>query len=47
MGNGVKYSSLERFWLWTLAVFGFIVISGVFVCGLLFQPGLTPAIRCC
>ena len=47
MGNGVKYSSRERFWLWTLAVFGFVVVNGAFVCGLLFQPGLTPAIRCC
>ena len=39
MGNGVKYSSRERFWLWTLAVFGFVVVNGAFVCGLLFQPG--------
>jgi hypothetical protein len=31
MGNGVKYSSRERFWLWTLAVFGFIVVNGAFV----------------
>ena len=39
MGNGVKYSSRERFWLWTLAVFGFVVVNGAFVCGLFFQPG--------
>jgi uncharacterized membrane protein YhaH (DUF805 family) len=39
MGNGVKYSSRERFWLWILAVFGFGVVNGAFVYGLLFQPG--------
>jgi hypothetical protein len=39
MQNGVKYSSRERFWPWTLAVFGFVVVNGAFVCGLLFQPG--------
>ena len=39
MGNGVKYSSRERFWLWTLAVFGFVVVNGAFVYGLLYQPG--------
>jgi len=38
MLNEVQYSARERFWLWTLAVAGFLVINGAFAYGLL-QPG--------
>ena len=34
----VQYSPRERFWLWTLAIFGFVTVNGAFVYGL-FQPG--------
>lgn len=37
MGEQVEYSPRERFWLWTLAVFGFLAVNGAFVYGLL-QP---------
>jgi hypothetical protein len=38
MEREVEYSSAERFWLWILAVFGFVALNGAFVYGLLFQP---------
>ena len=38
MGEEVQYSPRERFWLWTLAVWGFLIVNGAFVYGLL-QPG--------
>ncbi len=38
VGEEVQYSPRERFWLWTLAVFGFVTVNGAFVYGL-FQPG--------
>jgi hypothetical protein len=34
----VTYSQRERFWLWALAVTGFLVVNGAFLYGLLFQP---------
>jgi len=37
MGEDVEYGSRERFWLWTLAGFGLVVLNGVFVYGL-FEP---------
>ena len=39
MGREIEYTPRERFWLWTLAVFGFAIINGAFLHGLLFQPG--------
>jgi len=39
MEGGVEYSSQERFWLWLLAVFGFVAVNGAFVYGLFFLPG--------
>lgn len=38
MGVDVTYSSRERFWLWKLAVFGFVGLNGAFAYGVLFQP---------
>ena len=38
----VEYSPKERFWLWTLAVFGFLIVNGAFVYGLL-EPGVLAA----
>ncbi len=37
MVEQVEYSPRERFWLWTLAVFGFLAVNGAFVYGL-FRP---------
>ena len=37
MHEEVEYSPRERFWLWALAAFGFVVLNGVFVYGIL-QP---------
>ncbi len=37
MAEKVEYSPGERFWLWTLAVFGFVTVNGAFVYAL-FQP---------
>jgi CDP-diglyceride synthetase len=46
MEPAVDYSRRERFWLWTLAVFGFVAVNGAFLHGLLFQPhALAEAIR--
>ena len=42
MVEQVEYSPGERFWLWTLAVFGFFTVNGAFVYGL-FQPGALAA----
>ena len=39
MVEQVEYSPGERFWLWTLAVFGFLAVNGAFVYGL-FRPGV-------
>ncbi len=36
----IQYSSQERFWLWTMALFGLIVINGVFLYALFFKPDL-------
>ena len=38
VGEEVQYSPRERFWLWTLAVWGFLIVNGAFVYGL-FRPG--------
>ncbi len=38
MVEQIEYSPRERFWLWTLAVFGFLTVNGAFVYGL-FRPG--------
>ncbi len=38
MVEQVEYSPGERFWLWTLAVYGFFTVNGAFVYGL-FRPG--------
>lgn len=35
MGEEVEYGPTERFLLWTLAGFGFVVLNGVFIYGLL------------
>lgn len=43
MGVHVIYSRRERFWLWALAVFGFVGVNGVFVYGLVFRPSLLQA----
>ena len=42
MREEVEYSPRERFWLWTLAVFGFFAVNGAFVYGLQ-QPGALAA----
>jgi uncharacterized membrane protein YhaH (DUF805 family) len=34
----MTYTRRERFWLWTLAAFGFSAVNGAFIYGL-FQPG--------
>lgn len=39
MEREIEYSPRERFWLWTLAVFGIVVVNGAFLHGLLFQSG--------
>jgi hypothetical protein len=36
MGPGPGYSSGERFWLWCLAIFGFVAVNGALGYGLLF-----------
>lgn len=33
----ITYTARERFWLWTLAVFGRVVANGAFVYGFLFE----------
>ena len=38
MWDAVRYTKTERFWLATLGVFGFLVVNGAFVYGMLFQP---------
>ena len=38
MRNTIGYTPTERFWLAALGVFGFIVVNGAFVYGMLFQP---------
>ena len=35
-----EYTNRERFWLWSLAVFCFVVLNSVFLWGLLVQPEL-------
>jgi hypothetical protein len=39
MERPVEYSSAERAWLVGLAVFGFVVLNGVFAYGLMVVPG--------
>jgi len=38
MDAGYRYSSRERFWLWLVAIFGFAVVNGAFLYGLVYQP---------
>jgi hypothetical protein len=38
MGREVEYSARERFWLWAVAVFGFVGVNGAFVYALLVRP---------
>ena len=38
MRNTIFYSYTERFWLGALGVFGFFVVNGAFVYGMLYQP---------
>ncbi|MDX1406319.1 MAG: hypothetical protein R3192_17400 [Woeseiaceae bacterium] len=38
-----SYSRSERFWLWTLGIFGFIGINGAFLFGALYRPGALEA----
>ncbi len=38
MRHANYYTKTERFWLAALGVFGFIVVNGAFVYGMLFQP---------
>ena len=33
-----EYSRKERFWLWSLSVFGFLIINSAFIYGLFFSP---------
>jgi hypothetical protein len=34
----IDYTARERFWLWALAVFGFVIANGGFLYGLFFAP---------
>jgi hypothetical protein len=34
MKNEVHYSAKERFWLWALAISGFLILNGAFLYGL-------------
>jgi hypothetical protein len=36
----IEYSKCERFWLWCMAVFGFIGLNTVFIYGIFWQPQL-------
>ncbi len=38
MRQAICYTKTERFWLAALGVFGFFMVNGAFVYGLLFQP---------
>ena len=38
MQHAICYTHTERFWLAALGAFGFFVVNGAFVYGLLFQP---------
>ena len=38
MPHAIRYTKTERFWLAALGVFGFFVVNGAFVYGMLFQP---------
>ncbi len=38
MQREIEYSAPERFWLWCLALFGFVAVNGAFFYGMLFQP---------
>jgi uncharacterized membrane protein YhaH (DUF805 family) len=38
MMGEISYSQRERFWLWCLALFGFVAVNGAFFYGMLFQP---------
>ena len=40
MTRKIEYSMRERFWLWTMALFGLIAINGVFLYVLFFKPDL-------
>lgn len=37
------YSRSERFWLWTLGIFGFVGVNGAFLFGVLYQPNALEA----
>ena len=43
MSNAPIYSPTERFWLWTLAVVGFVGVNGAFVYGVVARPGALAA----
>jgi len=36
----IQYSPRERFWFWMMALFGLIVINGIFLYTLFFKPDL-------
>lgn len=38
MPGDLEYTGRERFWLWTLAVVGFVGVNGAFLYGALLQP---------
>jgi hypothetical protein len=38
MESKVDYSKAERFWLWLLAVVGFVGLNGAFAYGLIYRP---------
>ena len=38
MSRETEYSRQERFWLWSLSVFGFFAVNIAFMYGVLFQP---------
>jgi hypothetical protein len=46
MSTTTHYTQKERFWLWTIALFGFVFVNGAFIYGMVAQPGsLAAALR--
>lgn len=39
----MEYTARERFWLWTLAAFGFVGVNGVFLWAVATRPDLVDA----
>lgn len=38
MTHESEFSHRERFWLWCLSIFGFVVVNTLFIYGVLFHP---------